>query len=382
MKNVIPVVKTGPVAVPLPMAEATSEPLFKLPSAGQHFVLGTTTSGVGEVATVAASLTIQDKMGSWLARWNIGRMSFVVEPGLYAQGSPDSSSPVVVTANYKMSFDQLRLALAGRDCWLLILDTKGINVWCAAGKGTFGTVELYDQIVASRLAEVVTHRKIIVPQLGAPGVNGLEIKKYTGFQVVWGPIMAADLPAFLDNGMKADPAMRRKDFPVAERLALVPVELVQASGKTFLLILFFILLSALGGDYPFWQAALEMGGFAALALVAALVSGTVLVPLMLPWLSGRAFSVKGMWAGLFSYLLLVASYGLLWPERIIGRLEAVAWLLMVTAVSSWLGMNFTGSSTYTSRAGVRYEMMRAIPVQAGSFLVGVLCWLTARFWLS
>lgn len=382
MENELPIAEKRPVPLVLPVAEPKHEAAFKLPSADQNFVIGTTPSGLGEVPTITPFLTGKDRMGSWFARWKIGRMSFVVEPGLYALGAPDPKSPVVVTANYKMSFDQLRAALADHDCWILVLNTKGINVWCAAGKGTFGTVELYDRIVESRLAEVVSHRKIVVPQLGAPGVKGLDIKKYTGFKVVWGPIMATDLPAFLAQGMKVEPAMRRKDFPVEERLVLAPVEFVQASGKTLLLILLFLLLSGLGGELPFWQASLEMGFFAALALLAALLSGTVLVPLFLPWLSGRAFSVKGMWTGLFSYLVLVAVYGLARPEAIIGRLEAVAWFFMVIAISSWLGMNFTGSSTYTSHSGVRYEMQHAIPAQAGAFLVGIICWLAARFWVS
>ncbi len=382
MKTVPPVAEKGLLPLALTMAEAKPETVFKPPSTDQDFVVGKVASAVGQVARVAASLTGQDRMGSWLVRCNIGRMSFVVDPGLYALGSPNSGSPVLVTANYKMSFDQLRGALPGRDCWLLVLDTKGINVWCAAGKGTFGTVELYDRIIASRLTEVVSHRKIIVPQLGAPGVNGLGIKKHTGFQVVWGPVLASDLPAFLDRGMKAEPAMRCKGFPLAERMALVPVELTQVVGKTCLLMLFFLIFSGLGGGHSFWEASLDMGLFAVLALLAALVSGTVLVPLMLPWLSGRAFSIKGMWTGLFSYLFLVAISGLVSPARIIGPLEAVAWLLMVPALSSWLGMNYTGASTYTSRSGVRHEMLRAIPVQAAAGSAGFLCWLAARFWLT
>ncbi len=382
MVNLSASAKKEPLPLNLPMAQEQPEVVFQLPSSGQDFVVGQTLSVVGLVPTVTSTLLPRDRMGSWLCRWNIGRMAFVVEPGLYALGAPDASSPVVVTANYKMSFDRLRSGLAGRDCWILVLDTKGINVWCAAGKGTFGTVELYDRIMASRLAEVVSHRKIIVPQLGAPGVCGLDVKKYTGFQVVWGPISASDLPRFLNNGMMADLGMRRKGFSLKERLALAPVEFIQGSGKILLLMLFFVLLSGLGGENTFAKAALEMGVFSSLALFVALVSGTVLMPLMLPWLSGRSFSIKGMWAGLFSYLVLVAIYGFVNPERITGRLESVAWLLMVTALSSWLGMNFTGSSTYTSRGGVRYEMLRALPCQAGAGLAGLVCWLAARFWVS
>ncbi len=87
-------------------------------------------------------------------------MDYAIDPGLYALGDPDRESPVLVSANYKMSFDDLRSALPGRNLWILVLDTKGINVWCAAGKGTFGTEELVKRIEASHLKEIVSHRSI------------------------------------------------------------------------------------------------------------------------------------------------------------------------------------------------------------------------------
>ena len=149
-------------------------------------------------------------------------------PGLYAVGDARPDSPVFVTANYKMTFDLLRRALAGIDGWILVLDTKGINVWCAAGKGTFGTDELVGRIAASGLAGVVSHRRLIVPQLGAPGVSAYDVRRRSGFKVVYGPVRADDLPAFLHGGLKATGRMRTKDFPLAERLALVPIEVVPA----------------------------------------------------------------------------------------------------------------------------------------------------------
>ena len=123
---------------------------------------------------VSSSLTWKDEWGAFKVRWGIGRMNYAVDPGLYALGEPDSSSPVLVTANYKLSFDRLRQALPNRQAWILVLDTKGINVWCAAGKGTFGTGELVERIRASSLEQVVNHRDLILPQLAAPGVAAHE----------------------------------------------------------------------------------------------------------------------------------------------------------------------------------------------------------------
>ena len=97
-------------------------------------------------------------------------MRYRVDPGLYSLGSPTAEAKVFVTANYKLSFDHLRKGLNGLDAWILVLDTKGINVWCAAGKGTFGTDELVRRIGSEKLTEKVSHKNLIVPQLGAPGL--------------------------------------------------------------------------------------------------------------------------------------------------------------------------------------------------------------------
>ena len=135
----------------------------------------------GRVPVISPALGPADRFGAWKARWGIGRMSYLVPPGLYAVGSPTPDDPVLVTANYKMSYDLVRSELAGRNVWLLVLETNGINVWCAAGKGTFGTGELVARIEASRLAQVVGHRRLILPLLGAPGVSAHEVRSRTGF---------------------------------------------------------------------------------------------------------------------------------------------------------------------------------------------------------
>jgi CO dehydrogenase/acetyl-CoA synthase gamma subunit (corrinoid Fe-S protein) len=73
-----------------------------------------------------------------------------------------------------------------------VLDTQGINVWCAAGKGTFGTDELVHRIEATQLHDVVRHRVLILPQLGAPGVAAHDVKKRSGFTIEYGPVRTAN----------------------------------------------------------------------------------------------------------------------------------------------------------------------------------------------
>ena len=178
---------------------------------------------IGQIPKVSTTLNRNDKLGTLKARTGINRNNYKVESGIYAVGNPDENSRVLVTANYKLSFDTLRKELEGFDLWILVIDTKGINVWCAAGKGTFGTEELLNRIKSTALENLVSHRKLIIPQLGAPGVSSYKIKELSGFSVIYGPIRANDLPVFINNGLKATEEMRRVTFSFKERLVLLPV---------------------------------------------------------------------------------------------------------------------------------------------------------------
>ena len=347
-------------------------------SGPRPYVVGRIDSAVGPVPQITSELNLADHLGSAKARWGVGRMSYRIEPGLYALGVPDPESPVLVTANYKMSFDQLRHAVSGRDLWILVLETGGINVWCAAGKGTFGTDELVHRIEVSGLADVVTHRTVIVPQLGAPGVTAHEVKARSGFRVLFGPIEARDVPAYLKAGNQATPEMRRKAFPLAERVVLIPVELVHAIAGVAMLIPIFLFLGGLGGAGSYWSNVWHSGLLAATALLVALLGGAVLTPILLPWLPGRAFSLKAVPVGLLLAGVLVA----LWmgvPGSLKQQLEAGAWLLLIPALTTFLAMSFTGASTFTSLSGVRREMRTAVPLQIGAAVVGLGLWIGARF---
>ena len=167
---------------------------------------------------------LADHLGAWRVRWGIGRASYRIKPGLYGTGSPAVHSPVLVTANYKLTVDVLRRELDGVDAWILVLDAQGVNVWCAAGKGTFSADELGRRIEATRLPLVAERRTLLLPQLAAPGVAAHEVTKATGYRVVYGPVRARDIKAFLANGNTKTPAMARVRFGFAERMRVAPVE--------------------------------------------------------------------------------------------------------------------------------------------------------------
>ncbi len=315
----------------------------------------------GSVPVVSTNLHFKDIFGAWKVRWGIGRMKYKINPGLYAVGKPDHTSPVLVSANYKLTFDVLRKELSGLNCLILILDTKGINVWCAAGKGTFGTDELVNRISKTGLSEIVSHRKLVLPQLGAPGVSAHEVAKQTGFSVVYGPVRAKDIKAFLDSGFKATEEMRSVKFTMWDRLVLTPIELV-AAAKFSLVVFGILFLLNLFATRPF--------GFADfIAYAGTVVTGTVLTPLLLPVIPGRAFSWKGWLLGLIWALGFIWYSGWFVLESL---LLAIGYLLVLPSFSAYLAMNFTGSSTYTSFSGVIKEMKIAVPLIAISLIVGIV----------
>ena len=98
----------------------------------------------------------------------------------------------------------------------------------------------------------------------------------------------------------------------------------------------------------------------------------------LPWLPGRAFSMKGAWLG--GALALVAAT-LDWGVAglFANDLAAVAWLVMIPSLSSFLALNFTGATPITSLSGVRAEMRRAIPIHVLGAAVGLALWIAALF---
>jgi hypothetical protein len=297
-----------------------------------------------------SQLTLANRWDHFLKRLGINRSRNRVVPGLYSLGNPNEKSQIFITANYTLSFDAVRTALKGIDCYILVLDTKGINVWCAAGKRTFGTGELVDRIKLTGLAEVTKRRTLIVPQLGGPGVAAHEVKKLSGFNVEYGPVRADDLPEYLKTH-KATPEMRQVKFNLSDRLILVPTELIQV---LFLVIVLAVPLYFISGMLP------------ALALTAAFFAGAVLFPILLPWIPTPNFSTKGFILGVLISLPFVIIEFFSNPGTILWQRAgwAVTYLLFLTPVTAYLALSFTGATTFTSKSGVKREIFAYIPKMA------------------
>lgn len=338
------------------------------------FIIGKVTVHDIVIPVISSRISINDFLGAVMVRWGINRDKYRVTPGLYAFGAPDADCDVFVTANYKLSFDALRKSLSGLNGFILVLDTRGVNVWCAAGKGTFGTKELVSRIKLASLEKIVNHKRLILPQFGATGVAAHKVKDETTFNVHYGPVRAVDIKRFVNEGYRADKVMRRVTFGLKDRIKLIPNDFID--GKFYLLAataLMFV-ISGLSNKGISYRNFAVCGGPSILIVFLAYFSGIVITPLFLPYIPGRRFSLKGFYSGalVFVILLLLKLTGT-------NIFEILSWFLIITAISSFLAMNFTGSSTFTSLSGVKKEMKFSVPFQIGFAVVGIILQVIGKF---
>jgi len=320
----------------------------------------------GEVKKLSTSLAWEDRLGGWKVRWGIGRYNYLVEPGIYAVGEPDENSHVLVTANYKLTLDALRKELSGLSLWILVIDTKGINVWCAAGKGTFGNYELLKVINKVKLKEIVSHNRLILPQLGAPGIAAHIIKK-AGFEVVYGPVRAEDIKSYIANGLVKTRAMREMNFGFKDRLVLAPMEFIPDI-KYALPFLAVLLVFNMG------NVGLTLVNY--IPLFISLLIGSVAVPLLLPYIPFRSFSLKGAALGaVWSLVFLRFSGAFLVQDSWMVKAALVFFMMFI---SSYTALQFTGSSTYTSFSGTTKETVRSMIAGAVLCSAGVILLIAYR----
>jgi NAD-dependent dihydropyrimidine dehydrogenase PreA subunit len=142
------------------------------------------------------------------------------EPGLRRSGRPDEWSPVVVTGNYDLTVRRVLRGLAGRDAWVVVAPSGGINVWCASSGGHLSTHQVVTALKTSGVAERVRHRRAILPQLAATGVQARDVSRRCGWRTRFGPVYAEDLPAYLDAGQRKTDAMRRVRFGARQRVEM------------------------------------------------------------------------------------------------------------------------------------------------------------------
>jgi NAD-dependent dihydropyrimidine dehydrogenase PreA subunit len=140
--------------------------------------------------------------------------------GVLEIGHPDRQSPVFLTCNYHLTVARVRRALQEMDCYLLVANSRGVNVWCSATGGLFTNHDVISALKTSGIEQLLDHRNVVLPQLAATGVESQVIKQKAGWKVIWGPVYAKDIPLFVENGFNKSPQMRQVEFPLAQRLEM------------------------------------------------------------------------------------------------------------------------------------------------------------------
>ncbi len=143
--------------------------------------------------------------------------------GLVEIGAPGRESPVIVTGNYTLTVRRMKRALRGRDVHLLVADSGGINVWCAAGGGHFTHHDVVSVIRTSGISDLVDHRRVMLPQLGATGIERRYVADKTGWDPHWGPAHLEDLPHVLDRAGRVPVADRKVRFGLRDRAEMITV---------------------------------------------------------------------------------------------------------------------------------------------------------------
>jgi hypothetical protein len=243
--------------------------------------------------------------------------------GLYRIGDPDRDSPVLLTGNYELTVRRLVRTLDGTvDCWLLVADSRGINVWCAAGGGHFTADDVIAAINSSGVSSVVSHRALILPQLCANGIDGWRIRESTNWGVHWGPVRASDIPAYLFAGRKKNATMRQVKFPLVDRLEMTTVML--ALYALLLLIPFLI----------FWRSQ-------ALLLIGITAAISYFYGLFLPWIPGKDGLEKGVSLSVLT-LIGLWTWSVGWANLSLTSL--FAWSLGLAFLAFFIGAEFQGMS--------------------------------------
>ena len=219
------------------------------------------------------------------------------------------------------------------------------------------------------------HKRVIVPQLGATGVSARAVKKDSGFRVVYGPVRAEDIPEFLKKNRKATPSMRTVTFSFVERIVLTPVELQVVLKPALITAPILFILSGLGPGFFSFSGAWSRGVTALAFLLTGMVSGAVLTPALLPYIPGREFSFKGIIAGSLTGIVMLGMISSAIPSFSAG----LALFLFCLTISSFLAMNFTGTTPFTSPSGVEKEMKRHIPIQLFTLVLAAGLWLYSAF---
>lgn len=265
---------------------------------------------------------------------------FPTRTGLRTIGSPGRDAPVLVTCNFDLTVRRVVKALQGLDCYLLVAPSHGINVWCSASGGLFNAHSVTSVIKTSRIAELVDHRTLILPQLSATGIDIRRVEQETGWRCTFGPVYAAQIPEYLARGLKKSEDMGVVTFPLHDRMEMAVMWAGLLSAVVAIPVAIF--------DWRMLPGSLAMIWGFSLFLFA-------LFDQILRYVPGPVGLVKTLILGLVGVVLVVV-YGLVFGGWSAG--STTGWSLAILSVALVLGFDLDGTSPMRAGATVAYYAER------------------------
>jgi ferredoxin len=270
-------------------------------------------------------------------------------------GTPGRDAPVLLTGNFRLTVARVKRALEGLDAYLLVANSRGVNVWCAATGGLLTNHDVVSVLKTSGIERLVGHRRVILPQLAATGIEGPVVQRKTGWKVVWGPVEAAAIPEFLRSGLVKTREMRVVAFPWRRRLEMAVAWAFPISLLSLVLL-------------PFWREGV-------LPVVGLVWFLALLIFLAFPLYEGRLrprrktvgfvffdFGERGLPLVLWAAIVLgLAAYSVFEP-RFTG-LDALRWSLVSLVIVLILGLDLTGS-TPVYKSGLHADRRLRIALDA------------------
>ena len=292
---------------------------------------------------------------SWL---NAFKRTYAVRPGLYYTGEAyDAERPLLVTSNYALTVFLVVRRLKGQSVRLLVVDTDGINVWCAAGKGVFSNKAIMEQVNRYDRDILGSGKwlKLIVPKFGFSGVD-LRSLRDERIRPIIGPLYAKDLASYLADTPLRDRETERVHFGIQSRLFTWLPGLVQTMSYSLALILVFLFVGVTLGRATPW------------GLVTITVVVATIYPLFFPWLPGRGFAAKGLsLAVVFSLFLVVFQ-----ATDVITTASFVMGVFFTFGAAILFGLSYSGNSAVSNYVRVRKEIARFLPLNLALFVTSLV----------
>lgn len=125
-----------------------------------------------------------------------------VEAGLHAVGTPDETSPVLVTTNFSLTYFTVEADTeASRvPAWMVVVNTDGQSVMTAWAADKFNAETIAKAIGESGIGAKVRHRRAVIPG-GIAALSG-KLEELSGWQILVGPRESAGIPAFMRTQWK------------------------------------------------------------------------------------------------------------------------------------------------------------------------------------